>query len=265
MRNLAKERLMKEFIIDSKRFVDIKPLFAGMQSCHPGHSYGPFVRRQFLIHFCLSGKGVFIDPRGTYRISAGELFVIRPGEVTTYIADKEYPWEYMWLGFDGALTGVFGSGKSVYSYSRELGERLRDAIARDVCDAHIYSSILHELISSLFSLSPMDSDTVATVKSYIDYNYMGDISVSNISDRFGFERSYLYRIFKERYGLGIKEYIKKVRMESAAVLLSEGHPAGVSGRVVGYKDEFNFSKSFKKYYGVSPSAYKKKLFVNNSQ
>jgi AraC-like DNA-binding protein len=162
----------------------------------------------------------------------------------------------MWLRFDGALTGVFGSGKSVYSYSRELGERLRDAIARDVCDAHIYSSILHELISSLFSLSPMDSDTVATVKSYIDYNYMGDISVSNISDRFGFERSYLYRIFKKRYDLSIKEYITEVRMRHAKEFLADGMSVGETARLVGYVDEFNFSKAYKKHYNKSPKADK---------
>ena len=35
-------------------------------------------------------------------------------------------------------------------------------------------------------------------------------------------------------------------MECAAALLSDGHPVGVSARAAGYKDEFNFSKAFKK-------------------
>lgn len=256
---------MKEFIIDSKRFVDIKPLFSGIQRCCSGHSYGPFVRRQFLIHFCLSGRGIFVDPRGTHKVSAGELFVIRPGEVTVYTADKEEPWEYMWLGFDGALAGAFGRGEPVYSYSNDLGVRLRSAIEGDVRDAHIYSSILHELISCLFPSGEVHADTVTMLKNYIDYNFMGDISVGDISDMFGFERSYLFRIFKEKYGIGIKEYITKVRMECAVALLSERHPVGFSARAVGYKDEFNFSKAFKKYYGLSPNEYRKKLFVNNSQ
>ena len=250
---------MKEFIIDSRKFVDIKPLFAGIEACRSGHSYGPFVRKQFLLHFCLSGKGRFEDPRGTYNVSAGELFVIRPGEVTTYTADKDEPWEYMWLGFDGTLARAFGSGESVYSYPSELGARLRHIITEGVRDGHAYASVIHELMSSLFSSEENYSDTVATVKSYIDYNYMGDISVGDIADRFGFERSYLYRIFKEKYGLGIKEYIIKVRMECAGALLLEGHPVGVSARAVGYKDEFNFSKAFKKYHGASPTRYRQNI------
>ena len=54
-------------------------------------------------------------------------------------------------------------------------------------------------------------------------------------------------------------------MECAVELLSERHPVGFIARAVGYKDEFNFSKAFKKYYGLSPSEYRKKLFVNNPQ
>ena len=81
---------------------------------------------------------------------------------------------------------------------------------------------------------------------------MNDISVEQISAIFGFERSHLYRIFKAKYGVGIKEHIIDVRMEAARDLLEEGYAVGVTAGAVGYKDEFNFSKAFKKYYGASP-------------
>ena len=82
---------------------------------------------------------------------------------------------------------------------------------------------------------------------------MRKITVSSLAESFGFDRSYLYRIFKKRYGIGIKEYIIKVRLEKGKELLKEGFSVKESAHLVGYDDEFNFSKVFKKEYGVAPS------------
>ena len=85
------------------------------------------------------------------------------------------------------------------------------------------------------------------------------ISVENISRTFGFERSYLYRLFKKRYGIGVKEYIIKLRMDKAVELLCQGNSVSSVSELVGYSDEFAFSKAFKGQLGVCPTAYKKEL------
>ena len=81
---------------------------------------------------------------------------------------------------------------------------------------------------------------------------MEPLSVSGLADVFSFERSYLFRIFKERYGVGIKEYITHVRMERAKAYLADGKRVADCAAMVGYTDEFNFSRSFKKQFGISP-------------
>ena len=86
---------------------------------------------------------------------------------------------------------------------------------------------------------------------------MRDLSVSEISHTFGFDRSYLFRIFKQRYGIGLKEYITKIRMENAARLLCDGFSVAEVASMVGYPDAFNFSKAFKLHYGSPPSKYGK--------
>lgn len=247
---------MKEFLLNHRNMRDIKPLFAGIQKCKSRHSYGPFVRRQYLIHFCLSGKGVFVDPRGTHKVSKGEMFIIRPGEITTYTADTDEPWEYLWLGFDGALAGAFAMGDSVAKYPADTVEKIRLAVEQNENNGHLYTSAIHELIYHFRPEGVESPGAASMIKQYVEYNYMNDISVEQISAIFGFERSHLYRIFKAKYGVGIKEHIINVRMETAKELLSEGYAVGVSARAVGYKDEFNFSKAFKKYYGAPPKNYK---------
>ena len=73
---------MIDFVINkSARFTDIIPLLAGEQICPPRHSFGPYVRSHYLIHYCLSGKGAFRDPRGEHTVNEGEIFVIRPSGI----------------------------------------------------------------------------------------------------------------------------------------------------------------------------------------
>lgn len=239
-------------------FTDVYPIFVGEHDCGSGHSFGPYVREYYLIHFCTSGCGVLRDKNGVHRISGGELFIIRPGEITTYTADEKTPWSYRWIAFSGRRADVFAGALSVYKTPEGMGERISELIRQGVSSPEIYISLIYELIYrlSLKSTDAATDDKLYRIRQYIQYNYMEDLRVTSLAHSFGFERSYLYRIFKKRYGVGIKEYITEVRMEFAKRFLSEGYTVGESAHLVGYEDEFNFSKSFKRHYGISPSEFK---------
>ena len=63
-------------------------------------------RNHYLFHYCISGTGTLIstDSKGeshTYQIKSGEGFLIYPKQINTYFADKNHPWEYTWVEFDG--------------------------------------------------------------------------------------------------------------------------------------------------------------------
>ena len=86
----------------------------------------------------------------------------------------------------------------------------------------------------------------------------GNISASDIAERFNYERSYLHRLFKEKYGVSVKQYMTLVRMNRAKRLLESGKSVVETAYEAGYCNEFNFSKAFKQFYGVYPSAMKPK-------
>ena len=75
---------------------------------------------------------------------------------------------------------------------------------------------------------------------------------------FGFERSYLFRIFRTRFGVSPKEYLVRERMSHAKELLNTGNSVQQTAYMVGYRDEFNFSKAYKKFYSVPPKSAKKR-------
>lgn len=244
---------MEEYIISAKSS-DITPLFVGREACEPSHSFGPYVRDCYIVHFCIAGHGILKNKHGSFEIGVGELFVIRPGEITTYTADKADPWEYLWIAFRSDEV-YFDSERSVFDTPQGLDDKLisilgSDQLSYEGCLAVIYDLIYH---TSRRDVSDGGDEKIRRIRRYIKYNYMRPISVAELARSFGFERSYLYRIFKDRYGIGIKEYIISVRLEKGREFLSEGFSVKESAHMVGYDDAFNFSKAFKAKYGISPS------------
>lgn len=243
---------MRENMIEYIEAKDIIPIFSGYEVCKSNHSFGPNIRTHYLIHFCLTGKGELIDKFGKHKISVGEAFIIRPGELTTYTADKFDPWEYSWIAFYGDMADKFNTDRSVYRFPLEIGLEVRRLSQNGITAPTVFISLIYNLIYHLFGENHESANTSEKVKQYIDFHYMSAISVSGISAYFGYERSYLYRIFKSSYGIGIKEYIIKKRMESASLLLARGYSVHDTAAAVGYNDQFNFSKAYKTHFGHSP-------------
>ncbi len=241
------------FCYGIRKYSDLAILFAGEEACEPGHTYGPHIREYYILHFCLRGRGELENRFGVHRVSAGELFVIRPGEVTTYRADEKEPWEYLWLAFRGEVAEAFLSDRSVYAYPAEVATRLRELLEHEESAAEPYMALIYELIYALFGTKSEKGDKLRDVRRYIRYNYMNEISVADLAKSFGFDRSHLYRLFQKSYGVGVKEYIVRIRMEKAREFLAQGHAVRVTSYMVGYADEFNFSRAFKKHFGFPPS------------
>ena len=60
-------------------------------------------------------------------------------------------------------------------------------------------------------------------------------------------------MFRAEYGISVKEYITKIKLENAKRLLSAGFSVTKTAEMTGYADVFNFSKMYKKHFGESPS------------
>ena len=250
---------MIQMIVNRDRSLgELVPILVGYEACRPSHRFGPYVREHYLIHFCLRGRGVLEDKYARHEIGAGEMFIIRPGEVTVYSADDADPWEYVWISFIGSRAPLFSTEESVYATPAGVAERLLSGVERRVQAPDLYLSILHELIHAHFRDVREQEDIASSIKRYVRHNYMEDISVSRLAEIYSFERSYLYRLFKKRYGIGLKEYITSVRMDKAKQLLEGGAKVREVAGMVGYPDEFNFSRNFKKHTGVSPSDWRYK-------
>ena len=96
-----------------------------------------------------------------------------------------------------------------------------------------------------------------SVLAYIDKHYTEqDLSVSGIADAYGFTTSHLSRTFKGVMGIGLLEYVHRLRVGRAKELLANGSTVGEAAVASGYLDAKALTRSFKKYEGITPGQYR---------
>ncbi|RTE10729.1 helix-turn-helix transcriptional regulator [Paenibacillus whitsoniae] len=90
-------------------------------------------------------------------------------------------------------------------------------------------------------------------ENYMDYN----LSLSTVAEALSLTPSYVTRYFKTKNGLPFMQYVSKIRIEKAKELLESSQLAikDITAQV-GFVDENNFSRAFRKREGVSPSQYR---------
>ena len=103
-----------------------------------------------------------------------------------------------------------------------------------------------------------DSDVVCRIKEYIDLHYDRDLSLDTMSKHFVIGKYQISRIFKKTYDINYIDYILKIRMENAALLLkSTSCKLYEVAHRTGFEETSYFSNVFKKYYGITPNEYRK--------
>lgn len=84
-----------------------------------------------------------------------------------------------------------------------------------------------------------------------------NLNIDIIAAQFGIGRTNFYRKVRELTGMSPNDYLRKCRMERAAELLCNStEPVSEVCAQVGIPDAQYFSRVFKTFYGVTPSAYR---------
>ncbi|MDO5425415.1 MAG: helix-turn-helix domain-containing protein [Eubacteriales bacterium] len=103
-----------------------------------------------------------------------------------------------------------------------------------------------------------DQNQIPAILEYIDANLQDpNLSLNEISRKYYVSVTYLCMHFKEETGTTLKAYVIERRMKRAAELLKHTDmKVAEVACAVGFADQGYFTKSFGKYFGISPSRYK---------
>ena len=247
----------------------------GTYKCEPLYSYEHLVKNRIIIHFVLSGKGSICLNNKRYEVGPHQIFLIPEDVRTSYQADAEDPWEYIWIHIGGPKIPLIlkkaglSAENPVYT-SLACHEEI-ESLARDIVDNYtrqyycigsIYKICDYMIENAASKETPDIENSLVYVKnviSYIRLKYSEPIKIEDIASSLGLNRSYLTRLFKEATGYSLSDYLLTYRMKVAARLILESS-MNISeiATSVGYSDSFTFSKAFKRHFGYSPTSYRGK-------
>lgn len=248
--------------ISDKGFNDINPSTAGHDTCSPTSGFGPSIRPYYLIHYVASGKGSFECSKGIFHLHQGQLFIIRPGEVTKYWANPDDPWHIIFVSFDGELADkLLDNDVIVADFSENIFFEILECEQMVSMREEFLASTIFKILAVLFETGKKNTDYALEAKNYILKNYMGRISVQKIADNLHINRRYLGCLFKKEMNMTLKGFLTMTRMSRAVSLLKMGHSVAAVAIMVGYRDPFNFSKMFKKHFGRSPETFKENVLL----
>jgi YesN/AraC family two-component response regulator len=109
-----------------------------------------------------------------------------------------------------------------------------------------------------YCVNNRSDEMLKAVTEYIQENYNRyDLSKEEVSSYVGINKTQMSRLFKEQLGVGYLDYLTKLRMDKAQdLLLNTDQSVKSILQIVGYIDQTSFTKKFKAYYGMSPTAFR---------
>lgn len=262
--------------LSDSKFKDLMLCFCGYAQCSSRHYFGPAARPNYLIHYILSGKGVYQVGEKRHELQAGQGFLIEPEVLTFYQADKDDPWTYCWIGFGGTRAEEYvrdiGLNSNHLIFQSENGKELKKIILNmmklkemNISNQYRLQSLLYDFFAVLTQDAVVDGSEEESKESiyishaiqYIRNHYADDLKVVDIANYVCIDRSYLYKLFEKTLQMSPRDFLIRFRISRGKELLTiTERSVEEIAAACGYKDFRAFSKVFKKLIGMSPSKYR---------
>lgn len=140
-------------------------------------------------------------------------------------------------------------------------------------DSFYYSASLEELIDNLLEVMFKDlketeknlnidsPEFFEMIQKYIKNHITDALSLQSVCKHFGLSQTYMSKLFRKYEDKTFNHYVTKIRMERATELMKTDSKMFVKdiAALVGYNDQFYFSRIFRSYIGKCPTDYMEEL------
>ena len=237
------------------------------------------------LSYIISGKGTFVSDEKKFEVSEGDVHIIPSGSMHAITADRKSPLRYMCIGFE--ITSCNRNLRNFYldpkpymvkdpGFVRSALELLCSEIgAGDVFYEEIYEACIMQILIYAYRsangcrkgqvpLFPKRKDVFlqdaffVAVK-YIDMHIRTISKVSELSEALNYSPEYLSRIFSEKTGDTLQNYIKRKKViRSTELLKSSKMSVEDIAEYLGMSSYRSFSRIFKRFTGITPTQYRQK-------
>lgn len=153
-------------------------------------------------------------------------------------------------------------GKSLYFGNSQLTDKMVISALDSAHDPVSFNSVVMDIFQEMESLFGNPGykrrSIIDEMTEYIEKNFSNpNLNVNGICDHFGYNPSYISRIYKLSTGNGLLESIHRCRIIRAKELLQNTNlSVDQIFQDVGYSNRRTFDRAFKQQVGLSPAGYR---------
>ena len=222
-----------------------------------------------VLHFVLSGEG-YLNGK---KITENCVFIAFENTAMQYAPSRTKPWSYIYLrlkgeaikeaflhyGFDLEQITVLPFHKQEILFKilalYQAFENTNDIDARTAIANTVL--LLFKDNERLTGNKSRQLQHVERIRRYIEEHFDRHLTIESVASKFFLNKNYVRTLFAKYLGTSPKAYLQNIRMIRAKLLLSStDKDITLIASAVGYKDSLLFSKTFKRYFQVSPKQYR---------
>ena len=225
----------------------------------------------------LSGSGTHWINGTVYQVLPGDVFLLNFGD-RHYLNPSDHKTEFRWINLAWVPSWLtiddpvlLNNKKYNDRATMHITNLLMDSLYEYNLKQQDYIDVIrYQLMAVLKKLKrlPEQRDVAYTDRhrknlikratGYIHENYAQQITLKDIADLLDISQVYLCKLFSEEIGMGAIQYLRKVRVDRAALLLrTTEKKVSMIATEVGFRDVKSFFSVFKTQMGVTPAAYRK--------
>lgn len=244
--------------------------------CHDSSDLNKYYgyHHRFVLITPLKGEGKVGLDKKIVDVEPGKSVLIFPYQIHFYPeASSDCSWLY--TTFEAEIVEkVMPLKESV----RENDKAYEDTIAKMLklfkqsdrdSDALELSSLLKGLVERMVKLpefvkeqvhqpiSPRVKNLLAEIEEYLNENISRAVPIQELADRYDLSKNYLSAVFRDTYGMTLGQYILRLRINHATILLLSTNlkVAEIAPRC-GFESPISFGRSFKKIMKITPKQYR---------
>ena len=128
----------------------------------------------------------------------------------------------------------------------------------EICGTASVLAVLYRIFSELRATNTFDEPNISKAIAYINENYMSvSLSVRDIAMHIGYSEVYLRHLFSLYCSMSPKQYIDKVRIDTASHMLAESSMSVTDiSESCGFSSLYSFCRSFRKKTGYTPLEFR---------
>ncbi|WP_077301872.1 AraC family transcriptional regulator [Virgibacillus pantothenticus] len=234
------------------------------------------------LFYIVKGKGSFVLVDQEIPIKENDLVIINPNVEHTEKSNLHDSLEYIALGIEGLFFSSADKGNhlglyrfqvdrnNILFYLNRLLEEIQlskenyEIICQNIIEIMIIKLQRDKKLTINQTESPNVNKASAFIMYYINQNYRDSITLDKLAEVGHINKYYLAHTFKKDMGISPIEYLNRVRIKEAKLMLettdySIAHIAAFTG----FSSQSFFTQAFKRLTSQTPSKYRKEMRANS--